>query len=89
MDFGGGGYFVIFFFVPNCQVLLGDACTGFEPECATLLGGQKWPFLAQNSVFQLLGPLEPPKIALRGPILLAHGNSGHKLPKIRRGWFLG
>ena len=43
----------------------------------------------QNGVLELLGALEPPKSALRGPILLAHGNSGHKLPKIRRGRFLG
>ena len=43
----------------------------------------------QNGVLELLGALEPPKSALRGPILLAHGNSGHKLPKIRRERFLG
>ena len=36
----------------------------------------------QNGVLELLGAPEPPKSALRGPILLAQGNSGHKLPKI-------
>ena len=40
------------------------------------------------SVFELLGPLEPPKSALRGPILLAHKNSGHKQPRITRVRFL-
>ena len=51
--------------------------------------GENWPFLAKNSVFELLGVLEPPKRGLRGPILLVHGNSGHKLPRIRRGRVFG
>ena len=45
-----------------------------------------WP---ENSVFELLGPLVPPKSALGGPILLAHENSGHKQPRITRVRFLG
>ena len=65
---------------------------GSNPTAPTFLGvkmaifGHIW---TQNGVLELLGALEPPKSALRGPILLAHGNSGHKLPKIRRGRFLG
>ena len=51
--------------------------------------GSKWPFLARKQRFELLGPLEPPKSALRGPILLAHKNSGHKQPRITRVRFLG
>ena len=43
----------------------------------------------QNHDFELFGTLEPPKSALGGLILLAHGNSGHNLPRITRGRFLG
>ena len=46
-------------------------------------------FWAQNGVFELFGALELPKSALGGPILLAHSNSGHNLPRIARGRFLG
>ena len=41
-------------------------------------------FWAQNGVFELFGALEPPNSALRGPILLVHGNSGQKMSKIIR-----
>ena len=83
MGFGGGVILLIFFFFgSNAQVLLENACFRFEPVCANLWRGQNGHFWAKNGVFELLGALEPPKSAIGGPILLAHGNSGHKLPKI-------
>ena len=84
-----GGVILLFFCVSNGQVLLENVRTRFEPNCATLLGGQNGLFWPENSVFELLGPLVPPKSALGGPILLAHENSGHKQPRITRVRFLG
>ena len=55
--------FFFVFFVPNGQVLLENARSRFETICATLLGGQNGHFWPENSVFELLGPLEPPKSA--------------------------
>ena len=70
--FGRGRLFCeIFFknFVPNDQVLLENARTGSNPFA---IFGPKTAFLSY------LG-LEPPKRGLRG---LAHGNSGHNLPRV-------
>ena len=58
---------------------------GSNPTAPILLGvkmaifGHFW---TQNGVLELLGALEPPKRAFREQILLAHGNSGHKRPRI-------
>ena len=83
----GGRLF--FFFCPNAQVLLENAFTRLELICTNLLRGQNGHFWAKNGVFELFGALEPPKSAVGGPILLAHGNSGHNLPRIPRGRFWG
>ena len=60
-----------FFFCPNAQVLLENACFRFEPVGANLLRGQNGHFWAQNGVFELFEALERPKSVLGGPILLA------------------
>ena len=59
----GGVVILLFFFVPNGQVLLENVHSRFKMICATHLGGQNGHFWPENSVFELLGPLEPPKSA--------------------------
>ena len=67
----GGGYFINFFFCPNAQVLLENACFRFEPTCANLWRGQNGHFWAKNGVFELFGALEHLKRGHRWPIMLA------------------